>query len=76
MADAVRDGETGLLVDPYDPKDVAAALTKLLDDDALRRRLGLAGRRAVEEFYNWDRVVRDLEDIEAELRLARSPIPG
>lgn len=76
MADAVRDGETGLLVDPYDPTDVAAALTKLLDDDALRRRLGLAGRRAVEEFYNWDRVVRDLEDIEAELRLARSPIPG
>jgi phosphatidyl-myo-inositol dimannoside synthase len=76
MADAVRDGETGLLVDPYDPQDVAAALMKLLDDDALRRRLGLAGRRAVEEFYNWDRVVRDLEDIEAELRLARSPIPG
>jgi glycosyltransferase involved in cell wall biosynthesis len=47
-----------------------------LDDDVLRRRLGLAGRRAVEKFYNWDRVVRDLEDIETELRLARSPIPG
>lgn len=68
MPDAVRDGETGLLVDPYDPTEVAAAVAKLLSDDALRSKLARAGRRAVETFYNWDRVVRDLENIEAECR--------
>ena len=32
----------------------------LLDDPALRARLGAAGRRAVESHYNWDRVTADL----------------
>ncbi|HEV2672782.1 MAG TPA: glycosyltransferase family 4 protein [Gemmatimonadales bacterium] len=68
LGDAVRDGETGLLVDPYDPLDVAAALQRLLSDAALRRRLGQAGRAAVETYYNWNRVARDFENIEAELR--------
>jgi glycosyltransferase involved in cell wall biosynthesis len=64
----VREGETGVLVDPYDPAAVAAAVIALLDDAALRRRLGEGGRRAVETYYNWDRVVRDLAAIDAELR--------
>ena len=57
---AVRDGETGLLVDAERAEAVAEALAGLLDDAALRARLGAAGRRAVESHYNWDRVTRDL----------------
>ncbi len=68
LPDAVRDGETGMLVDPYDPGAVAAALIRLLDDPALRRSLGTAGRRAVEKYFNWHRVTRDFEDIEDQLR--------
>jgi glycosyltransferase involved in cell wall biosynthesis len=68
LPDAVRDGESGLLVDPYDPAAVAAGAIQLLDDTALQRRLGSAGRRLVETYFNWDRVVRDLKDIEIELR--------
>jgi len=29
--------------------------------------MGSGGRRAVETYYNWDRVVRDLRAIEAEV---------
>ena len=68
LPDAVREGETGVLVDPYDPAAVAAAVIRLLSDAALRRRLGDGGRRAVETYFNWDRVVRDLAAIDAELR--------
>jgi phosphatidylinositol alpha-1,6-mannosyltransferase len=70
VPDAVRDGETGILVDPEDRADVAAGVTRLLGDEALRRRMGAAGRRAVETYYNWDRVSRDLMRIDAEFRRA------
>jgi len=43
--DAVRDGETGLLVDPTDPVQVAEAIVRLLADPELARRLGANGRR-------------------------------
>jgi phosphatidylinositol alpha-1,6-mannosyltransferase len=51
-ADAVVDGETGVVVkDPRDVGEVAAALAVLLDDDDRRERMGRAAReRAVAEF--------------------------
>jgi phosphatidyl-myo-inositol dimannoside synthase len=67
LAEAVRDGETGLVVDPDDPAAVAAALKRLLEDQLLARRLGQGGRKAVELQYNWDRVIRDLRDIESQV---------
>jgi phosphatidylinositol alpha-1,6-mannosyltransferase len=50
-AEAVLDGETGLVVDrPADPGAVAGALARVLDDRAWRQRLGEASRaRAVAE---------------------------
>ena len=68
VPDAVRDGETGILVDPDDPAAVAQGITRLLGDPELRRRMGAAGRRAVETYYNWDRVARDLRSIDEEFR--------
>jgi phosphatidylinositol alpha-1,6-mannosyltransferase len=65
VPDAVRDGETGFLVPPNDSVAVAAAVSRLLADPTLARRLGTAGRRAVVTHYNWDRVVRDLRAIAA-----------
>src|SRR5207244_4300954 len=43
IPEAIREGETGLLVDPEDPAALAAAAVRVLEDDALRRRLGAAG---------------------------------
>ena len=68
VPDAVRDGETGILVDPDDPAAVAAGISGLLADAAARRRMGDAGRRAVETYYNWDRVAADLIRIDGEFR--------
>lgn len=49
--DAVRDGETGILVPVGDRRALRATLCRLLGDPALRRRQAAAGRRrAVEQF--------------------------
>jgi phosphatidylinositol alpha-1,6-mannosyltransferase len=67
LAEAVHDGETGLVVDPDESAAVAAALQRLLGDQLLGRRLGQGGRKAIETYYNWDRVIRDLREIEAQV---------
>ncbi|HEY8477260.1 MAG TPA: glycosyltransferase family 4 protein [Chloroflexota bacterium] len=54
----VDDGTTGLLAAPGDEADLAAKIQLLLEDAPLRARLGAAGRRKVEERYDW-RVVGD-----------------
>ena len=48
-----RDGETGLLVEPNDPGALAAAIGRVLDDPALGRRLGDAGRERVLHRFTW-----------------------
>jgi phosphatidyl-myo-inositol dimannoside synthase len=67
IPDAVRDGETGFLVPPEEPAAFADAICRLLADPSAAQRMGYNGRRAVETHYNWDRVVRDLRDIEAQV---------
>ncbi len=73
---AVRDGETGVLVDAERADAVTDALARLLDDPAERARLGAAGRQAVERHYNWDRVTADLNCIGHELGAAAKQAAG
>ena len=49
--EAVRDGDTGLIVDPADARALADAVARLADDAALRQRLGKNGRAWVEENF-------------------------
>lgn len=53
----VEDGVTGFLFTPGDDAELASCLARLLDDEALRRRMGEAGRTRVEREYDWDRLV-------------------
>ena len=48
--EAVRDGETGFLVDPHDVQDMAEKIEYLLTHPAVARRMGESGRSRVEEF--------------------------
>jgi len=62
VADAVRNGKTGFLVDPEDPKEIAEALHLLLTDSDLRRRLGGAGRQWTLCEMNWENTAKRLLD--------------
>jgi len=54
--DAVRHGETGLVVDGTSETEIAGALTGLLSDPARARAMGERGRAWIEEEWGWDRV--------------------
>ena len=55
------DGETGLLVDPYNINDIAEAVIRLLSDRDLACQLGENGRQRVEENFDWKIVGKRLE---------------
>jgi phosphatidylinositol alpha-1,6-mannosyltransferase len=59
--DAVVDGQTGLLVDPHNPAEVAAAVVALLTCPAEAKRLGAAGRDRVLRGFTADVQVAGLE---------------
>lgn len=59
MQDMVRDGRTGLVCPKDDPDALAGALARLVQDAALRRRIGAAGRQWIVDHRNWRQAARD-----------------
>jgi glycosyltransferase involved in cell wall biosynthesis len=53
IREIVLDANCGLLVQPDNVQEIAAAMSRLLDDPADARRMGRNGLRAVRERYNW-----------------------
>ena len=73
----VVDGETGLLIDPGQPGQLASAIEKLAAQPALRATMGTAGRdRALADFSD-ARYVQDIENLYRgviEQRLSGAPL--
>ena len=57
-AEAVVDGESGILVPPLDVEGVVKALDLILGDQALRRSMGEAGRRRVEDYFAMNKYIQ------------------
>jgi hypothetical protein len=62
----VKDGENGLLVDEMTPEALAAGLARLMEDAALRARLGQAGKASLAElapervYQAWDALLAEV----------------
>ncbi len=56
IPEIVLDRETGTLIPPRDPAALAAAISELLRDSALRRHMGLVGQDRLETSFNVDRM--------------------
>ncbi len=63
IPDVVIHGETGLLAVPRDASSLAAQITRALEDDGLRQRLGANGRRLIETHYSLDMMLDRLESV-------------
>jgi phosphatidylinositol alpha-1,6-mannosyltransferase len=66
--EVVRDGETGLLIDPHDVPALVSAISRLLRSDELRREMGLRGAAVVKQDFAFSvfkakllALLRDLE---------------
>lgn len=72
LPDLIVDGEQGLLVPRRDPDALAGAISRLLEDAALRERMGESGRARRDAEFDLDRMVRRVEDLYLELLERRS----
>lgn len=71
IADAVIHGETGLLTNPGDDAALARALSILVEDPALRARMGAAGRERWFENFDQSSFNHRLENLFRTLRSSR-----
>ncbi len=63
IPEAVRDGETGLIVAQHDPKQLAAALESLLEEESLRGRLATNARRLIESEFDVRKSTERLREV-------------
>jgi glycosyltransferase involved in cell wall biosynthesis len=68
--EALEEGRTGLLVPPADPAALARAMNHLLDEPGLAAKMGVSGRRLVEEKFSMQQMVHATEQLYSDL-LAR-----
>ena len=67
IPDFIRDGETGLFAEPGSAEGVARAVSRILSDDALAKRLSDAGLALVRSGYRWDMVAEQIAELYEEL---------
>ena len=75
LAEDVVDGETGILVPPESPKDLAAAIDRIMFDPKLAAMMGARGKVLSTETHSWENAARIVtetlaDDLEAHRRLA------
>lgn len=61
IPEAVRDGDTALVIPPRDSIALADAISRLLDDGALAARLGAAARRRAESEFSREAMLNAME---------------
>ncbi|MFZ0910913.1 MAG: glycosyltransferase family 4 protein, partial [Candidatus Acidiferrales bacterium] len=61
VPEAVRDGVTGLLVNPIDPEAVAEGIVKLLKERKMAQHLGANGRQWIQDEMNWERAAEEFQ---------------
>jgi len=55
IPEVIEDGRTGILADPEDPRSLETALLRLLEDEALRARMGAAAKARWEREFSFEK---------------------
>lgn len=65
----VENGKTGFLINPSSPEELAERMELLLDDRALRIRMGSCGMERIKTEFSIDKMVREYIDLYTRLNL-------
>ena len=63
ISEVIRDGETGLLVPQRDPRALALAVRRMLEDRERALGMAEAGRALVEQMFDRDTNITALRDL-------------
>ncbi|MFH0819827.1 MAG: glycosyltransferase family 4 protein [bacterium] len=63
VGEAVLDGQTGILVNPENIKEIAQAIIKLLADENLAKKMGQTGKERVEKEFQWSKQAAKLKEL-------------
>lgn len=69
VSEIVIEKETGFLVPPGNCKLFVNRINNLLDDENIRRKMGKNGRKLVEKYYNWEKVIEKTEKTYKDIHL-------
>lgn len=58
IKDAIKNGDNGFLVEPYDASRFTDIITKLFENDFERESFGKAARKFTLQNYNWDNITK------------------
>lgn len=74
--EAVEDGVNGLLVPPNDPKSLAIAIVRLLQDDDLRAEMGSRSREILRERFDPELIAKKIVGVYEHVARAKATHPN
>ena len=63
LPDIVVDGESGFLVSPQSPKELSAAILKIIENEELAQRMGRFAKNLSETRFSWPPIAGDIVDV-------------
>jgi N-acetyllactosaminide 3-alpha-galactosyltransferase len=63
VREVISDKVHGFLAEPANADDLSKKLKTVLDDPKLRRKFGRAGRKKVEDAFNWEHVLHNMVEL-------------
>ena len=63
LPEVVKNGITGIIVEPKNPEQTANAIERLLNDESLRIKMGEDGRRNVIDNFDWEKSVEKMMNV-------------
>lgn len=75
IPEVIVEGETGFLVPPRNVDSLYEAMRRVLENPALSRQMGAAGRRRIEAYFSHERMAREIECV-YDVVLSGGKLPG
>ena len=63
VSDLLKESSGGIAITPEKPDELADTVIKLLQNEDIRKQMGINGREYVVENYSWARVVKKVADV-------------